>query len=279
MPFVTDSQRSRMKPKTAYLDELTAKSKDYKVKVRVLEKRRPKTSPDKKVLYQSLLLQDDKGTKMRGALFADQVEIFEDAIKRNRVYEITNAPISPVKPEWKTNPTDLDYQMTFGRRTIVLPVDNGDDGNYPTIQDYRPISQLPRVPNYAEMFDVVGVVLFVEDQPRMITTNTNCESKVREVVLIDHSTSQPLSISVWDELGEDDQQRCLFQRLVGSKVGLTTLRVSNHRAFSMSTSLSTIIIHSPVGAKAEALASWMTGHHMALTELRSRSKLALLRRS
>ncbi|XP_074267748.1 replication protein A 70 kDa DNA-binding subunit E-like [Silene latifolia] len=53
-------------------------------------------------------------------------------------------------------------------------------------------------------------------------------------------------------------------------VGLTTLRVSNYRGFSMSTSMSTIIIHSPVGAKAEALASWMTNHQMALTELQSR---------
>ncbi|XP_074296520.1 uncharacterized protein LOC141626764 [Silene latifolia] len=169
---------------------------------------------------------------MRGALFADQVEIFEDAIKCNGVYEITNAPISPVKPEWKTNPTNLDFQMTFGRRTIVLPVDNGDDGNDPTIQDYSPISQLPRVPDYAEMFDVVGVVLFVEDQPRMITTNTNRESKVREVVLIDHSTSQPLSISMWDELAEDDCSMLIPTPGQFRTVGLTALRVSNHRGYA-----------------------------------------------
>ncbi|XP_074273427.1 uncharacterized protein LOC141597020 [Silene latifolia] len=134
-----------MKPQKVYLDELNNLSKNYKGKVKVIEKRRPKTSTDSKVRYQSLLLQDDKGCKMHGALFAEQVDIYEDVIKRNGVYEITNAPISPLKPEWKTQPTDLDYHMTFAQRTIVLPVSTGDGDNEPAILEYRPIFQLPRV--------------------------------------------------------------------------------------------------------------------------------------
>ncbi|KAK9665106.1 hypothetical protein RND81_14G090700 [Saponaria officinalis] len=224
-----------MKPRSVYLDELTNTSKNYKVKVRVLEKRRPRTSPGK-VIYQSLL-------------------IYEDAIKPHKIYEITNAPISPVKPEYKSNPADLDYQITFNNRTILQPVDIDDA---PAIINYQPISGLPRATDYSEMFDIVGIVLFVEEHSRKIIT-----AKKRD-------TPQPLSISVWDELAEDD---CTMLTPVSGQfkiVGLTALRVSNYKGFSMTTSSSTIIIHSPIGEKAEALSAWMTNHQTALAQLQSR---------
>ncbi|KAK9698416.1 hypothetical protein RND81_08G102800 [Saponaria officinalis] len=255
-----------MKPRSVYLDELTNTSKNYKVKVKVLEKRRPRTSPGK-VVYQTLLFEDDKGSKMRGALFNDQVNMYEDAIKQNKIYEITNAPISPVKPEYKSNPADLDYQITFNHRTILQPVDIDDA---PAIINYQTIAGLPRATDYSEMFDIVGIVLFVEDHSRKIMTAKKRECNVREIMVIDHSTPQPLSISVWDELAEDD---CTMLTPVLGQfkiVGLTALRVSNYKGFSMTTSSSTIIIHSPIGEKAEALSAWMTSHQIALTQLQSK---------
>ncbi|KAK9666372.1 hypothetical protein RND81_14G180400 [Saponaria officinalis] len=255
-----------MKPHSVYLDELTNTSINYKVKVRVLEKRRPRTSPGK-VVYQSLLLEDDKGSKMRGALFDDQVNIYEDAIKQNRTYEITNAPISPIKPEYKSNPTDLDYQMTFSNRTILQPVDV--DEASATI-NYQPISGLPRSTDYSEMFDILGIVLFVENHSRRITTAKKRECNVCEIMVIDHITPQPLSISVWDELAKDD---CTMLTPIPGQfktVGFIALRVSDYKGFSMTTSSLTIIIYSPVGDKAEALSAWMTSHQTALTQLQSR---------
>ncbi|KNA04026.1 hypothetical protein SOVF_203550 [Spinacia oleracea] len=53
-----------MESERVYLDELNANNNGYKVKVKVIEKGRAKVSPDKGVLYQSLLLEDDKGNKM-----------------------------------------------------------------------------------------------------------------------------------------------------------------------------------------------------------------------
>ncbi|KAK9733916.1 hypothetical protein RND81_04G100700 [Saponaria officinalis] len=204
---------------------------------------------------------------MRGALFNDQVSIYEDAIKQNKIYEITNVPISPVKPEYKSNPADLDYQITFNNRTILQPVDIDDT---PAIINYQPISQLPRATDYSEMFDIVGIVLFVEEHSRKIMTAKKRECNVREIMVIDHSTPQPLSISVWDELAEDD---CTMLTPVHGQfktVRLTALRVSNYKGFSMTTSSSTIIIHSPISEKAEALSAWMASHQTTLTQLQSR---------
>lgn len=49
-----------MKSERVYLDELKANNKGYKVKVKVIEKGRAKVSPKKGVLYQSLLLENEK---------------------------------------------------------------------------------------------------------------------------------------------------------------------------------------------------------------------------
>ncbi|KAK9665185.1 hypothetical protein RND81_14G096100 [Saponaria officinalis] len=227
-----------MKPRSVYLDELTNTSKNYKVKVRVLEKRRPRTSPGK------------VGSKMPEALFDDQVNIYEDAIKQNRIYEITNAPISPIKPEYKSNPTDLDYQMTISNRTILQPVDMDDASA--TI-NYQPISGLPRATDYGEMFDIMGIVLFVEDHSRKIMTTKKRECNV-----------------LWDELAEDDCTMLIPIPGQFKTVGLTALRVSDYKGFSMTTSSSTIIIHSPVGDKAKALSAWMISHQTALAQLQSK---------
>lgn len=49
-----------MKPHAVCLAELTEDAKDYKVKVKVIEKGRARTSPRNGTLYQTLLLEDDK---------------------------------------------------------------------------------------------------------------------------------------------------------------------------------------------------------------------------
>ncbi|XP_074271480.1 replication protein A 70 kDa DNA-binding subunit B-like [Silene latifolia] len=204
---------------------------------------------------------------MCGALFYDQVVVYEDAIKHNKIYEITNARITPLKPEYKTNESGLDYQMTFNNRTIVQLVDIDDDS---AVINYHPISHLPRATDYSEMFDNVGIVLFVEEHSRQVKTSKNKEATVREIVLIDHSTTQPLSISVWDELAEDDCTMLIPTPGKFRTVRLIALRVSKHKGFSMTTSTSTVFIHSPTGENAESLASWMTNHQTALTQLQAR---------
>ncbi|KAL2899519.1 Type III pantothenate kinase [Bienertia sinuspersici] len=77
-----------MTKKYKYLDELTDKTNDYKVKVKVIEKSRPKQSPGKPA-RQSLVLRDEKGTTMRGIIFRSDIPLFEQAIVRDGEYEIS----------------------------------------------------------------------------------------------------------------------------------------------------------------------------------------------
>lgn len=64
---------SKMKLEPVYLDELNTQSKDYKVKVTVAEKGRAQPSPKKPgVIFQTIILEDEKKNRMRCALFGDQ---------------------------------------------------------------------------------------------------------------------------------------------------------------------------------------------------------------
>ncbi|KAK9715198.1 hypothetical protein RND81_06G149100 [Saponaria officinalis] len=205
-----------MKPERMYLDELNSDTKAYKVKVKVIEKGRAKTLPKKGVIYQNLLLEDDKGNKMRGALFGDQVEGYKEAFVYNGVYEIANAPIKPCVEQWKSNPDELNYQMTFGRQTIIEAV-NTKSG--------------PILPEYTE---------------------------------------QPIIISTWNYLAEIDCDTLSAWTKKFSVVGFTALRVSTHKGFSLTSSMSTTIIHDPQESKARALEDWVLQHQKALSDRQAR---------
>ncbi|KAK9666367.1 hypothetical protein RND81_14G180100 [Saponaria officinalis] len=190
---------------------------------------------------------------MRGALFGDQVEGYKEAFVYNGVYEIANAPIKPCAEQWKSNPDELNYQMTFGRQTIIEAV-NTKSG--PILPEYYYISQIPKAGNRNDKFDVLGIVLYVEEKARKIVTSQERELLVREIVITDHSTEQPMIISTWNDLAEIDCDTLSAWTKKFSVVGFTALRVSTHKGFSLTSSMSTTIIHDPQGSRACALEDW-----------------------
>lgn len=78
---------------------------------------------------------------MRGALFGDQIEAYKDAFVHKGEYEIADAPIRHADPQWKKSEEELDFQMTFGRQTVIQPV-NVEAG--PILPDYQSIASIPR---------------------------------------------------------------------------------------------------------------------------------------
>uniref|UniRef100_A0A803NF35 Uncharacterized protein n=1 Tax=Chenopodium quinoa TaxID=63459 RepID=A0A803NF35_CHEQI len=119
---------------------------------------------------------------MRCALFGEQIKAYEDILKPTGKYEISRAPIGVVDDQFKFNLEELPYQMTIGQQTVVQRL-NPEAG--PIIPMYQPLSTIPRTADPDSKFDVVVVVLFVEEQPRMITNSRGRESPVREIVVTD----------------------------------------------------------------------------------------------
>ncbi|KAK9682417.1 hypothetical protein RND81_10G072600, partial [Saponaria officinalis] len=224
---------------------------------------------------------------MRGALFGDQVEGYKEAFVYNGVYEIANAPIKPCAEQWKSNPDELNYQMTFGRQTIIEVV-NTKSG--PILPEYYCISQIPKAGNPNDKFDVLGIVLYVEEKARKIVTSQERELLVQQTpsavlkiiyslqnlqyltsyFFMFYSTEQPMIISTWNDLAEIDCDTLFAWTKKFSVVGFTALRVSTHKGFSLTSSMSTTIIHDPQGSRARALEDWVLQHQKALSDRQAR---------
>lgn len=156
-----------MTKKFKYLDELTDKTKDYKVKVKVIEKSRVKQSPGK-TARQPLVLRDEKvseyasflhllssnshtnvltlyitfmkGTTMRAIIFGDDIARFEQAIERDKVYEIGGATIVPVAKEYQQK--ENEFQMTISKKVdhlVRLPEESSNSG-----PNYLQLHSIPR---------------------------------------------------------------------------------------------------------------------------------------
>ncbi|XP_021846563.2 replication protein A 70 kDa DNA-binding subunit B-like [Spinacia oleracea] len=233
---------------------------------------------------------------MRGALFGDQIEAYKDAFVHKGEYETVDAPIRHADPQWKKTEEELDFQMTFGRQTVIQRV-NAEAG--PILPDYQSIASIPRAGDPDDRYDIVGVVLYVEEQPRTITTTQDRQVLVREIIIADHRylcqppsfilvspfthtntliylpllfviSEQPLIISIWNDLAEADcdSLSCWGEKFV--VVGFTSLRATSHKGFSLSSSISTVFVHDPEGHRADALKEWALRHQVVLADRQAR---------
>ncbi|KAK9740853.1 hypothetical protein RND81_03G065700 [Saponaria officinalis] len=200
---------------------------------------------------------------MKGTLFGDHVEGYKDAFIYNGNYEIGNAPIKSCESQWKTSLNDLDYQMSFGRQTIIQPIDT-ESG--PILPKYQTIAHVPMVVNEKKSSDVLGVVIYIEEKPRKVVTGQGRELLVREIVIVDHSVQQPMLISAWNDLTEND---CETLNTWSEKfpVGFTALRVSSYKGLSLTTRMSTTFFQSPKGIRASNLEEWTLRHQDVLADM------------
>uniref|UniRef100_A0A803KV58 Replication factor A C-terminal domain-containing protein n=1 Tax=Chenopodium quinoa TaxID=63459 RepID=A0A803KV58_CHEQI len=133
---------ARQKPEYVYLDQLNAASKTYIARVVVAGKGRDTLSSKKKtVRFQTLLLKDEKGNRMRGTLFGDQIEAFEEALQYLGEYDISAAPIKFIDENWRAELDQFPYQMAFGSRTVIQPVHPELGPILPNYQPYTPCKE------------------------------------------------------------------------------------------------------------------------------------------
>jgi hypothetical protein len=86
---------------------------------------------------------------MRGTLFGEQIESYKEAFVYNGVYEISNAPIKPIDDRYRPPTGMLEYEMGFGRQTVIQPF--GEDSES-TVPDYVSLGKIPRAASDTERF-------------------------------------------------------------------------------------------------------------------------------
>lgn len=242
-----------MKGKYILLSELTDKTKDFKVRVKVIQKARPSNSGT--VKYQHIKFADDKGNEMRGTLFQDDMKKFELALQQGAEYEISNVPIRRVPEQYQIKPNE--FQMNFNDRARVIPVDT------------ETVDLLPKYNSIMTVPPVIGVVLFAEETKTV--KRGEREQQVREVMLTDYSSERPLVLSLWDDLARSGSEPLNQWAQTFMIVGFTDMQISNHKCFSLRSSMSTDVFIDPNDVKANALKRWIEDKETTLVDRRSKA--------
>ncbi|XP_021728329.1 replication factor A protein 1-like [Chenopodium quinoa] len=143
--------------------------------------------------------------------------------------------------------------MTFGGQTIIEPL---DPTTGPVLPNYVSINSIPKTSFKNERFDLLAVVLYIEEVRKVPTSGGNMMD-VREIIVTDQSTEQPLTISMWGGLAVIDTEKLAGWVLSPIVAAFTHLRPTTYKGFSLASSMSTTIISDPTGEEAHALRTWM----------------------
>ncbi|XP_021713927.1 uncharacterized protein LOC110681999 [Chenopodium quinoa] len=189
-----------MNPRYVPLDKLTPKSKKYKIKVKVKEKS-PAKFPENKKAFQKLVFEDDEGNTIRGTLFDDEIENFQNILEHEKEYIIADAPIRNTNPLYRHK--EGDYYLSFGGSTAIQSL-NPNSGL--VMPKYIPIAEVPPTSSPDDCFDILGVVVYLEDTKKKKAAG-GYEFDVRDVIVVDDSMQKVgdgLVISLYGELATKD---------------------------------------------------------------------------
>ncbi|XP_021725124.1 replication protein A 70 kDa DNA-binding subunit D-like [Chenopodium quinoa] len=198
---------------------------------------------------------------MKGTLFENQIKEYGDIFKKDNAYQISNAPLEPVNPKYKDR--DGECSIRFGGRTIVQPVTTEI---VPNKVHYVPLAEVSYESDPDDRYDILGLVLFISDI-RTITSEHGIEHPVRDLSVIDHSTTVPMTVSIWDDITKIKDSKLLSWKTKPVIAGFLGLRVATNRGFTLSSSLSTSIDTNPTGEEFIAFQDWVMANQ---TELESK---------
>ncbi|CAO2814501.1 unnamed protein product [Amaranthus hypochondriacus] len=192
---------------------------------------------------------------MKATLFEDDIQAYEDLIQQSKEYMISNPTIRTVDEKYQSKVGE--FQMTFNNRTIIQPT-GSSSASGPT---YHALSNIPRIASPYDRYDVLGIVLFVGDV-RKVAGAFCQQNSVCEILITDHSSHQPLTISAWNDLADFFKEKPVSYPIIG----FTSLKVTSHKGFGLSTTMSTTFILTPSGDKAAQLNHWASTHGKLLDE-------------
>uniref|UniRef100_A0A803MY58 Replication protein A OB domain-containing protein n=1 Tax=Chenopodium quinoa TaxID=63459 RepID=A0A803MY58_CHEQI len=87
------------------------------------------------------------------------------------------------------------------RHDKIHPVDRTEG---PVLPEYIPIADVPKTSGQHDRFDLLGVVVHMEDV-RQVTYKSGKVADVRDINIVDESTgTRPMIISAWGQLATSD---------------------------------------------------------------------------
>ncbi|KAL2903287.1 Replication protein A 70 kDa DNA-binding subunit B [Bienertia sinuspersici] len=188
---------------------------------------------------------------MRGAIFGDDISTFEQALERNGEYEISNAMIQPIPPQFQLK--DNEYQMNFNDRVKLTPLHGESSNQGPK---FLSIAGIPRSDDTnKELLDVLGIVLYV-GEIRPVRTG-NKEVPVRDKIITDDTTQHPLILCARNDLAKMECETFANWSNSFMITPFTAMHVATYKGFSLASTMSTEIISAPQGERAAKLRLWL----------------------
>uniref|UniRef100_A0A803LWN6 Uncharacterized protein n=1 Tax=Chenopodium quinoa TaxID=63459 RepID=A0A803LWN6_CHEQI len=192
---------------------------------------------------------------------------------------------------------DSDYYLSFGGSTAITSL---TPNTGPVLPKYTPIAEVPATSSPDDRFDILGVVVYLEDTKKKKSSG-GYEFDVRDVIVVDDSVQKigdGLVISLYGDLATKDCAQlsawCESFMIVSfrhlqptSHAGLVlsyccpyvpqtislSLLILSALGFSLSSSMSTTIDRNPTGPEVNALRAWVLenqdrvtdhmGHHLS----------------
>jgi replication factor A1 len=170
------------------IDSLTPYQNRRTIKARVVNKgtmREWKNARGEGKLF-SFTVMDDS-CDIRLTCFNEEATKFNDMLILDKVYYISNGSLKPANPQY--NNTKHDYEMTVRRDTVIEQCDdNASQSVAKANYSFVSIKDLPQHVN--KVVDVIGVVKEVGDLSTVMIKSRNKEAQVRNIVLVDQSSTE-----------------------------------------------------------------------------------------
>uniref|UniRef100_A0A803M336 Replication factor A C-terminal domain-containing protein n=1 Tax=Chenopodium quinoa TaxID=63459 RepID=A0A803M336_CHEQI len=118
--------------------------------------------------------------------------------------------------------------------------------------------------------DVVGLVLFADEEVRLVNFFYGQKAYVREVVITYQTNTQPIIVNVWNHLAGSACEKLNVWAEKFIVVSFTSAKASTLKGFSLSTGMDTRIIYEPKGDKANVLREWSNLYLQRLLDRQAR---------
>ncbi|XP_021732613.1 replication protein A 70 kDa DNA-binding subunit B-like [Chenopodium quinoa] len=145
------------------------------------------------------------------------------------------------------------YQLTFAENTLVQPICSITGEIEP---EFEAISAIAKAHFLDEICDVLGIVLFVENEVPLVDSFYGHKAYVREVVITYQTNTQPIIVNVWNHLAGSACEKMNVWAAKFIVVGFTLVKACGLKGFSLSSGMDTRIIYEPKGDRANVLRVW-----------------------
>ncbi|KAK1294421.1 hypothetical protein QJS10_CPA16g00149 [Acorus calamus] len=188
--------------------DINQTTKNWKIKVQVLEKLPPKKARNSPTEYQTIILADAKGSKIQAKLFNEDIKFFDNHINTNQIYYISDATVQHIDEKYRL--VQNERQLKFNRYTKVEQV--SEELFEPEHHQYHFVflENLPDLIKQGICFDVLVLVIKVEDIRKL----DKSDAIVRRLFVVDKRYAVRIrltdeSTSTWVTLFNETAQNLL----------------------------------------------------------------------